>query len=72
VVVEDALSPLTRARLSTDAGEWVDLRPEDGLLDGRRESFLVEVPAGAHLLLLQVGDAAYNGVTFDLLHPPTP
>jgi hypothetical protein len=72
VVVEDALNPLVRARRSTDAGDWEDVRPEDGLLDGRRESFLVEVPAGAHLLLLQVGDAAYNGVTFDLLHPPTP
>lgn len=67
VVVEDALSPLVQARLSTDAGEWVDLRPEDGLLDGRRETFLVDAPASARLLLLQVGDAAYNGVTFDLL-----
>jgi hypothetical protein len=67
VVVEDALTPLVQARLSADAGEWVDLRPEDGLLDGRRETFLVAVPAGARLLLLQVGDAAYNGVTADLL-----
>jgi hypothetical protein len=67
VVVEDALSPLTRARLSADAGEWVDLRPEDGLLDGRRETFVVAAPANGRLLLLQVGDAAYNVVTFDLL-----
>ena len=72
VVVEDGLSPLTRARRSADAGDWEDVRPEDGLLDGRQETFLVTVPAGAHLLLLQVGDAAYNGVTFDLLHPPRP
>jgi hypothetical protein len=67
VVVEDALSPLTRARLSADAGEWVDLRPEDGLLDGRRETFVVAAPANGRLLLLQVGDAAYNVVTVDLL-----
>ncbi|HEX6204019.1 MAG TPA: hypothetical protein VF100_13535, partial [Thermoanaerobaculia bacterium] len=66
VVVEDALSPLVSARLSTDAGEWTDLVPEDGLLDGRRETFVATVPAGARLVLLQVGDAAYNGVTFDL------
>jgi hypothetical protein len=66
VVVEDALSPLTVARASVDAGEWVDLRPEDGLLDGRRESFVVAAPAAARLVLLQVQDAAYNGVTFDL------
>lgn len=66
VVVEDALSPLVQARLSTDAGEWADLVPEDGLLDGRRETFVVAVPAGARLVLLQVGDAAYNGITFDL------
>lgn len=67
VVVEDALSPLTRARLSADAAEWVDLRPEDGLLDGRRETFVVAAPADGRLLLLQVGDAAYNVVTVDLL-----
>jgi hypothetical protein len=67
VVVEDALSPLTRARLSADAGEWEDLRPEDGLLDGRRETFVVAAPANGRLLLLQVGDAAYNVVTVDLL-----
>lgn len=67
VVVEDALSPLTRARLSADAGEWADLRPEDGLLDGRRETFVVEAPANGRLLLLQVGDAAYNVTTVDLL-----
>ncbi|HUO86625.1 MAG TPA: hypothetical protein VM617_04480 [Thermoanaerobaculia bacterium] len=67
LVVEDALSPLTRARLSVDAGEWTDLRPEDGLLDGRRETFVVDVPAGSRLILLQVVDAAYNSVTHDLL-----
>lgn len=66
VVIDDALSPLVRARVSADAGEWIDLVPEDGLLDGRREAFVVTVPAGARLVLIQVEDAAYNGVTFDL------
>ncbi|HEX2164764.1 MAG TPA: hypothetical protein VHM02_12505 [Thermoanaerobaculia bacterium] len=67
VTIEDALSPLTRARLSPDADEWSDLAPEDGLLDGRRETFVVAAPDGARLLLLQVEDAAYNGVAHDLL-----
>jgi hypothetical protein len=67
VRVEDAWSPLTEAELSADAGDWRPLLPEDGLLDGRGESFLVEVPDGARLLLLRLGDAAYNGVTYDLL-----
>ena len=44
------------------------MRPEDGLLDGRGESFLVPVPeGGARLLLLHLMDAAYNEVTYDLL-----
>ncbi len=67
VRVEDAWSPLTEAELSADAGDWRALRPEDGLLDGRGESFLVEAPEGARLLLLRLSDAAYNGVTYDLL-----
>jgi len=66
VRVEDALSPLREVRVSVDAGEWRDLRPDDGLLDGRGESFTVEAPAGARLVLLQATDAAYNGATFDL------
>ena len=67
VRVSDAWSPLTEAEVSADAGDWQALRPEDGLLDGRGESFLVEVPDGTRLLLLRLGDAAYNGATYDLL-----
>lgn len=68
VRVRDALSPLARARVSADAGDWRAVRPEDGLLDGRGESFLVSVPeGGARLLLLHLMDAAYNEVTYDLL-----
>ena len=67
VRVRDAWSPLAEARLSVDGGAWRDLRPVDGLLDGRGESFEVEVPEGARLVLLRLTDAAYNGATYDLL-----
>jgi len=66
VRVEDALSPLREVRVSIDAGEWRDVRPDDGLLDGRGESFTFAAPAGSRLVLLQATDAAYNGATFDL------
>ncbi len=52
--------------MSVDGGEWRPAKPEDGLLDGRREVLLVERPAGARLLLARVTDAANNVITFDL------
>jgi hypothetical protein len=55
------------AELSVDAGGWTELLPEDGLLDGRGETFEVAAPASARLLLLRLTDAAYNEVTYDLL-----
>ncbi|HEX2253160.1 MAG TPA: hypothetical protein VHQ65_07830 [Thermoanaerobaculia bacterium] len=70
VVLEDGLLPLRQVRLSRDAAEWSDLTPEDGLLDGRRESFLVDSGGAAALLLLQSVDAAYNGATYDLRRSP--
>lgn len=68
VVVEilDALSPLRLVRASVDAGEWMPLTAADGLLDGRKERVVVSLPESASLLLLQVMDAAFNVVTFDL------
>jgi hypothetical protein len=65
--VEDALSPIRRAEISIDAGEWGPVTAADGLLDGRHETLRVEVPPGAELVLLRVMDAAFNGATFDLL-----
>ncbi|HEY0783113.1 MAG TPA: hypothetical protein VGE98_11695, partial [Thermoanaerobaculia bacterium] len=71
VTVSDAASPIREAVWSVDAGEWKAARPEDGLLDGRTETLLLDVPAekGA-LLLLRVTDAAWNVITFDLSHHP--
>lgn len=60
-------SPLLDVALSADAGAWEEAIPVDGLLDGRRETLDVAVPAAAHVLLLRVTDSAGNVVTFDLL-----
>lgn len=62
----DELSPLRRIALSVDASPWRSLPVADGLLDGRRERLKIEVPEGAQLVLLRVGDAAHNVVTFNL------
>lgn len=67
VELRDALSPMRDAAVSVDAGEWRPARAVDGLLDGRRETLRLELPAEARLLLLRVSDAAHNVVTFDLL-----
>ena len=66
VEILDALSPLRMVRASVDAGEWVSLAAADGLLDGRKERVIVPLSDSASLLLLQVMDAAFNVVTFDL------
>lgn len=69
--VTDALSPIREAVYSVDAGEWKPARAADGLLDGERETVLIDPAAekGGHMVLLRVTDAAYNVVTFDLSGP---
>ena len=66
VRVEDALSPLREAVVSVDAGPWRPVEAADGLLDGMRETLRVEVPEGAHLVLLRVTDTAFNQATYGL------
>lgn len=66
VVLEDALSPIRSAELSIDAGEWQPAASRDGLLDGLRETLLLEIPTETSLILLRVTDAAFNVLTFDL------
>lgn len=66
IVVEDALSPLRAAEVSFDGGKWQPAGVADGLLDSRRETLLVEPPAGARLILLRVMDAAFNQVSYDV------
>ncbi len=63
----DALSPIRDVAVSVDAGEWRPAQAADGILDGRRETLRVEVPAAARLVLLRASDAAHNVITFKLL-----
>ena len=66
VTVSDALSPLRGAEVSLDAKDWRPLRPEDGILDGKRETLQIDAPTDAALILLRLTDAAFNVVTYDL------
>ena len=66
VTVEDALSPLREAVYSFDAKQWQDATAADGLVDSRRETFLLGEAEGSRLLLLRVTDAAFNVITYDL------
>jgi hypothetical protein len=67
VEVTDALSPLRQAQVSVDAGGWVDVAAVDGLVDSRVERLRVEAPEDARVVLLRLGDAAFNATTIDLL-----
>jgi sugar lactone lactonase YvrE len=66
VEVEDRWNPLREARISLDAGPWLPVEAADGLVDGRRESLRLVVPAAARLVLLRLTDAAHNVVTVNL------
>ncbi len=67
LTVYDAQSPLRTAEVSIDGAEWRPLAASDGMIDGRTEVLIVpEIPDGAHLVLVRVGDAAFNQRTFDL------
>jgi hypothetical protein len=67
VAVTDALSPLREAKVSVDAGGWVAVAAADGLVDSRNEVLVVNAPEGAQVVLLRLGDAAFNTTTVDLL-----
>ncbi len=66
VELSDALSPLREASYSLDAGAWQPARTVDGLLDGRRETFRIEVDEGVRIVLLRVTDSQFNVLTLDL------
>lgn len=66
LVVEDRWNPLRSVETSVDAKEWRPVRPTDGLLDGQRETLLIEATGRESLLLLRVVDAAFNVMTYDL------
>lgn len=59
----DAASPLRRCEYSVDAGIWIPLEAADGVIDSRREKFVVRLDhlsAGEHVLMLRAVDSANN------------
>jgi hypothetical protein len=66
VEIEDSWNIVHEAVTSVDAAPWENAKVDDGLLDSRRETLLLEAAKGAQLLLLRLTDAAYNVMTYDL------
>ncbi|HYO81466.1 MAG TPA: PQQ-binding-like beta-propeller repeat protein [Bryobacteraceae bacterium] len=68
---EDGTSSLRKAEYSLNAAAWIPLEPADGVADGRRERWTASIdniPAGEHLIVVRVWDAANNaGLTRVLL-----
>lgn len=59
----DSASALRRCEYSLDAGPWLALQSEDGVIDSQLEKFhlhLEGVPAGEHILVLRVVDSGNN------------
>lgn len=59
----DRDSALVIAEYAIDAGEWIPIYPVDGILDSRRESFLIrleDLPSTEHLLTVRVRDRSGN------------
>lgn len=59
----DKLSDLKSAAYRVDEGTWVQIQPQDGVMDSREESFRIILPkleASEHLLILRVEDGADN------------
>lgn len=63
ITVEDSGSPLALVEFNRDADRWVALVPEDGLVDGRRETFRLPVAATPHLLAVRAFDSHHNRAT---------
>ena len=60
---EDASGRLRRADVSVDSGEWRTVFPEDGIADGPRETYALELPlegAGEHTISLRAIDGSGN------------
>jgi hypothetical protein len=63
VDAEDRGNILRRCEFSVDAGQWYPVEAADGVTDSAKERFLVRVenlPAGEHLIVIRVYDAAGN------------
>jgi hypothetical protein len=61
--VEDTSGRVRRADVSVDSGEWRAVFPEDGIADGPRETYALELPlegAGEHTIALRAIDGSGN------------
>ncbi|MBV8858454.1 MAG: hypothetical protein JOZ02_16090 [Acidobacteria bacterium] len=61
--VDDGSGRVRRADVSVDSGEWRTVFPEDGIADGPRESYALELPlegAGEHTISLRAIDGSGN------------
>ncbi len=59
----DAASFLTRAEISVNGGEWQQVYADDGISDGAKERYTLEIPlnsAGEHTITLRVFDVNGN------------
>jgi hypothetical protein len=59
----DDASILRQAMYSIDAGPWIPVYADDGIIDSRQETFTIQLrdlAAGEHLLTLRVRDRAGN------------
>ena len=60
VTADDGSGSVARAEWSRDGDRWHALEPEDGLLDGPRESFRIPASNGRHLVVVRVVDRHHN------------
>ena len=59
----DAASPLRHCEYSLDASGWIPVQAADGVIDGLREKFVLDLNGlapGEHLLVLRAADSANN------------
>ena len=59
----DTTSPLRHCEYSLDALGWTPIQPADGIVDGLRQKFTLDLTglaAGEHLLVIRVADSAGN------------
>lgn len=68
--VEDVTGRIKRADVSVDGGTWREVFPDDGIADGRRERFTVELPIdgpGEHTISLRAYDNSNNVGTISII-----
>ncbi len=59
----DAASYIKRAEYSVNGGEWVNVYPDDGIADGPKERFSIDIPviaAGEYVVTLRAFDVNSN------------